>query len=884
MREANVSDPGGSLDRIRTMLGAVVGVAEYAAGGMTESASTELIRGSLEWSPIGTVRLSSTLAETGASSYVHVLRTIVVEGLKRDSSASQVALAMVTNLLIPIATNGDSELLKQLLRAVNRHAGRSRVGPCVSALQYAIDVLALPSARAVWVSGLHDGLIACDLDPSVFGISPGEDGKEVGSSDTYGKLVLDDGTTMSHEVVVTMIGSPAELYELLDREAGNSYFDWVGVVSELVASLDSVGCVQLSEELRRRFVDDTRRGRRQTGPLLVVAERQVQLGDVTGAWESAHGAAKGADPIGWDRHWDGGSKRKAYEILVGIDPVQGRRMAFECLVSDLAGGWWRPASVAVNLGHLAPLVCGQEVPAVEVWNIVCRYLAVLLPSAGNGWDISQDAPGEDVVPNALTVSLFDWLDSRVPVMGHGAMRACVDLLLDGNGTVQDALRWKLDANKCGATTVAILVVLQAVGRREAKVVNPFRECILKLAHSPDQGVRWAAREVAKCIGADVVARDRGESILHHYEGRTVIQFAPQLVGVPEPDHTFETLPDSADPYETIAPWNAEAAAIAERARLPTDAVVLRVVDYMRELLPEGNWNAEAERGLREKLAAGGLKFPFRRPRAALALRALHHVVRELLEGGRLSGRVMEELQGEMRHYDAEMLLFRPDRRPDEVTGVAEGTFGTDWVDEVSGSVPWSRIRQLGDWHVVGERTMIKPAGEGGPQEFRQVGAFPASRGFPRTHVDGSDLFARLRRQTQESYGDTAGSGASCVVLHNEAAYDTPGDEWMALNPVMARRLGWRRAENGLFAWEMGGAAKGKSVWWSDGVVEQSMEVWKECEVAEGWLVVVADEAVSELERDIGAMMYCGSWSRSVFLRGGKEKYSRTVCFAGDWNN
>ena len=884
MRKANVSDPGKSVERIRTMLGAVVGVAEYAAGRMTESASTELIRGAMEWSPVGTVRLSSTLAEKGAASYVHAARTMVIEALKTNCAAYQIAVAMVAHLLIPISTDGDSELLKQLVSAAHRHGGRSSVDRCVSALRYAIDVLALPCARVAWRSGLQEGLFGCDLNPSEFGISAAGDVKEVGNSDTYGRLVLDGGTTMAPEAVIGTIKSPADFYRLLDREAAESGFDWASVVSELAASLDRVGCGQLSSELRRRLADGTGPRRRQAAPLLVVAERQVGLGDTVGAWESALEAARHTEPIAWDRHWDGGSRRRAYEILVSIHPVRGRQMAFECLVSDLVGDWWYPSSVAVNLRHLAPLVCGEEVPAVEVWDVICRYLAGLSLAAHSGWDVAQDAPGADggdVVANALTVSLCDWLDGRVPVMCHGAMRACVDLLLDGNGTIQSALRQKLDAKVCDATTLAVLMVLEAVGRCKSEAVGPFRECILELAQSPDQGVRWAAVEVGKCIGVDVVSKTCDESVLRHYDGRAVIQLPPQLVGVPERDYTFETVPDSLDPYETIAPWAEAAVAIAERAGLPGDAVVLRVVDYMRELSPEGMWNADAEHALRGRLAAAELKLPFRRPRAAIALRALHHVVRELLEGGMLSARVMEELRRDMRHYDAEMLVFRPERRPDGITGVAGDTFGTEWVEEVAGSVSWSRIKRLGEWRVIGERTVIKPAGERGPQEVRQVGAFPASWGFPSTHMDDSNLFARLRRQTHESYREAGESGAACVVLHRAAPYDTPGDEWMALDPVMARRLGWRRADSGLFAWRRRGTAMGRSVWWSDGLVEQSMEFWKKCEVAEGWLVVVSDEAFSELEAGIGAVTYCGSWTRSVFLKGGREKYARTVCFAVD---
>ena len=67
----------------------------------------------------------------------------------------------------------------------------------------------------------------------------------------------------------------------------------------------------------------------------MVAERQVGLDDAVGAWESALEAAKHAEPIGWDRYWDGGSRRRAYELLVRIDPVRGRRMALGLSLSLL---------------------------------------------------------------------------------------------------------------------------------------------------------------------------------------------------------------------------------------------------------------------------------------------------------------------------------------------------------------------------------------------------------------------------------------------------------------------------------------------------------------------------------------------------------------------
>ena len=76
----------------------------------------------------------------------------------------------------------------------------------------------------------------------------------------------------------------------------------------------------------------------------------------------------------------------------------------------------------------------------------------------------------------------------------------------------------------------------------------------------------------------------------------------------------------------------------------------------------------------------------------------------------------------------------------------------------------------------------------------------------------------------------------------------------------------------------------KSVWWSDGVTEQSMEFWKQCEVAEGWLVVVTEEAVAQLEESIGEMAYVGSWTRTIFLKRGREKYTRTRYFETGWDS
>lgn len=62
---------------------------------------------------------------------------------------------------------------------------------------------------------------------------------------------------------------------------------------------------------------------------------------------------------------------------------------------------------------------------------------------------------------------------------------------------------------------------------------------------------------------------------------------------------------------------------------------------------------------------------------------------------------------------------------------------------------------------------------------------------------------------------------SLVVRHLSYGFDSPGDDWIALNPVVGRRLGWKPAVDGLFRWlNEQGEMMVETVWWVDGIVEQ----------------------------------------------------------------
>jgi hypothetical protein len=88
-------------------------------------------------------------------------------------------------------------------------------------------------------------------------------------------------------------------------------------------------------------------------------------------------------------------------------------------------------------------------------------------------------------------------------------------------------------------------------------------------------------------------------------------------------------------------------------------------------------------------------------------------------------------------------------------------------------------------------------------------------------------------------------------------FTEPGDDpWSslgaALNPLLARQLGWRPSE-GLLAWEDGdGRRMCWSIWWRDGHRDHRPPSFDDL-VGEGWIVVATPEALRQLQDRFGPL-------------------------------
>ncbi|MHB1330215.1 MAG: hypothetical protein ACYC2K_18600, partial [Gemmatimonadales bacterium] len=313
----------------------------------------------------------------------------------------------------------------------------------------------------------------------------------------------------------------------------------------------------------------------------------------------------------------------------------------------------------------------------------------------------------------------------------------------------------------------------------------------------------------------------------------------RLVDIPVSSQEF--LPPTDDAAELISPFRGEARLIAEIANVQPEAVYQRTAELMVEMGGAGFDNAERE--LRRRLDGMELKLVFRRPRAALARRALGVAATELIDAGRIPEEALESIDIILRAGDPMMLLHRPGLRPAWIESIREradnGHYGAGWEARVS--IDQSALLQseeIVDGVVLAEETHLRWLEWDRPEETR-IGA--AVGGVPPTTLLNEDdpllhLCVEWQHELVEDYDGLVGPAKHIVGVQNGYRFETPGERWLAFNPAVARSLGWVRDFTGLFRWtDTSGSVMVETLLWQDGLYEQQAPKPK-VEVGWGWLV------------------------------------------------
>lgn len=106
------------------------------------------------------------------------------------------------------------------------------------------------------------------------------------------------------------------------------------------------------------------------------------------------------------------------------------------------------------------------------------------------------------------------------------------------------------------------------------------------------------------------------------------------------------------------------------------------------------------------------------------------------------------------------------------------------------------------------------------------------------------------------YAAQEGDAKHLSVVQHGWKFDTPGNRWLALNPAIARALGWTLSSAGLFRWvDANESLMVESIWWEDGFVEHEPPHFDD-EVGSGWAVRATKAGWEQIEHLYGTRTTC----------------------------
>ncbi len=655
--------------------------------------------------------------------------------------------------------------------------------------------------------------------PDSVGLTPADEAEQEPADDPYLALELRDGSSLTRAEVARRATSAEAVRTLVAETAPESLFDWGPVLAEPT--------LQLNRDEIARLTDVLRTSERGTRSLVVLSGRLLALGDRGSAWKLGEEALAASVPNGWLRHYDGGSRLQALRALGAVDPDKARRVAWEAFAGDVAAGEGFISALGQKLADALPLFVAN-ISINEVWaeiedHVLALFADLDLPAEP---DLTV-VPATDSTEAALVELLGDHVTHPALAVASAARRCLGRLLLRGDAATRELARRMLGGGE--ECVEPALQVLDALSLRDAEAALPFRDLVVPLVGSRNFLVAQTARAIAERLGWPCPLVP------------TIITGVPPIYELALSDRP--ALLGATDPAEVLAPFTEILDAFADAVGVSAANLRARAVSLMSDLAPPETWSPEAEERVRSEVHAAGLDLLYRGPRLRVARRAVNHVGGELLQSGLAARGNLPCLSRILRWHDPAMVLAEPSFRPTVIPGLPARQAGRTeerWADDINSGLGVFAAALPDGRVVLAEDTTIRELAWEQPAEIRQSLVVASRKSVIRADDDWSfPLLYNCLIAEYPTVGATGGNFSSVPLALQCCAhgFDSPGAWWLALNPLVARELGWSIDPEGRFRWRDGsGEVMAESIWWVDGPVTLSPPRHGD-EVGEGWLVV-----------------------------------------------
>jgi hypothetical protein len=872
LHKVNKLEPERAEDRLFLMLKRILSIHGSASG--VVDAAEELLGVMFQQSPRRAVLLLKGFLELHILGYQGGMTRLLKEVLNSENPPVVEALHTIADLVLPFMTDRDTELIEALIITTADELGAEAAFDAAIYLNSRIRVCVLSKFRPACYRSVVLALQSIGYDQTQSEIDPVE---MIEPPDSYQsnqldrRLHLNNGEQLEPDEVLLRVQSITDFQIFIKKEdeRNTRYFHWDIVVEHLSKNLVSSAEI---EEVNRivisTFSTDFFKRSQLSRMLLALSKRSLGLGDRSLAWNLAEQALSATEATGWDSYFDGGARYKVLNHLITIDSSKGRDIAISLYAEDGSKGHISTSRVLLRLDETLELFT-HELPITKIWLAVEEYLEELFSGVfiepelpleiATAMPYGLALPDEDTPARAIADLLTIHLDHPCYPIIQGAMRACFFTLVQGSEALVTALMKALTNTE--QSTERALIVLDAASIKDPDSIGSFNEILEQLRTSPNFLLRL--------IAGFVLMQYASEAFLPQTVTReisTIYALELPSLSIHRTERVASQGRDSSILIEDLArkirPFDIEARIIADIADISEDNVMYQAVQYFRTLETKRSWLVDENILSQEKtsrfLDAIGLRYTFRKPQIEIARHSLAYVAADLYDGGFLAPNMIHRLSHVLIHHDPAFIQALPLPRPSYIApigGIINDNSSFDrlpenWVESAKDSLNLLSLRTTDKRIVLGEWTQLRYLDRKSPEEERIsiVRAIDSEQIWTGFDLDmGHRPFSRFIKYQVADYPRLHESLDQLIVASDGYSFDTPGSFWIALNPAIAKSLGWSLVGSGWFRWiNQSGEQVAESVWWEDGSLHHYSE-HEHCEVAGGWLVLVTEEGFEEIK-------------------------------------
>jgi hypothetical protein len=813
---------------------------EATEGRAAELAASKLLGITLDWKPAVGITQMKWLLDNALIDFEDAIGTFIKTLLAKDIGQPEYELlaGIYADLYLFFAVGPDNSLLKLLLQKGEALYGGTFDDTWVLDIHQMIMTKALDEQRPAMLIALEDCLLdkgkkVQELIPG-FAIPEEPDHRRSGSSSSSNTLVIGpDYQSIPHREVMARVNTYEEFRDLLKQEdKANSWYNWTEIFRKMESSID----LARIQEIGGIIIGN----RKPIELLVLLSEKAHELGDIGLAEQLVNEGIAQSSASGWVTFYDGGSRIKTFTALRKIQGAEGTKKAFDVFGYDLLHSE-SAGNYAESLDEILPVIApGYDEDAV--WSQLFAYLQRLM-STSTPSDNLPDLTPQD---KSLYDNIIDFLNyfSAYPVT---LVYTAAQRLLAGqlNGKTPYPLHVVASLQEDDDTSAELFTGLLLLSQEYGNDLSAFYPQLETLALLPNYMVRTEAIHLLELNDQQVP----------EIAARILSPFYELDLDRSGSDSTTLNLAGDIHPLgqiiKLIRPLDRDLKILSRMTGIAEKTLMYRTYMILSQAGIPDDWLTDGDGGFGKHLEQIRLRYGYAKHRVMAVKRAISRVVTELVDAGTLDEEAAVQFFGPR---DKGPDLLSAARRPGFISPLGERKFMLDtkhWLDDLRNN-PRLKETVLRDdgRNIIGEYTVLTSLNWGKVQQvfMSQI------KGGPEPN-EGWFIFGGLINGQTKDYHDLEDTGNSLIIVREETHGNfSTASNWIAINPVLARYLGWYPLPGKLFAWaDDEGICMIESVYWMDGNIKmQPPHLYSEA--GEGWYVMATDHALAEI-REVEPYLY-----------------------------